>query len=102
MGIELHIEELVLHGFEARDRHRIAGEVERELARLVGKGDGLKGLRGDLTFERVNAGVFQVQAGMKPQAAGKRIAQSVYRSLRQQGLRQHAGPSRPGDGGRRA
>jgi len=81
MGIELHIEELVLHGFEAKDRHRIAGEVERELARLVGDG---QGLRGNIAIERLNGGEFRVPAGAKPQAAGKQIAQSVYRSLRQQ------------------
>jgi len=95
MGIELHIEELVLHGFAARDRHRIAGEVERELARLVGEGDGLPGLKGNLAIERVNGGVFQVQSGAKPQAAGTQIAQSVYRSLRQQ-----TKVPRPGPGGR--
>ena len=33
-NIELHIEELVLHGFEPGDRHRIGEAIERELARL--------------------------------------------------------------------
>ena len=36
MGIELHIEELVLHGFAARDRQRIAAAVQLELSRLMG------------------------------------------------------------------
>jgi hypothetical protein len=82
MGVELHIEELVLHGFEARDRRRIAGEVERELTRLIGEG-GLRGLGGSLAIERVNAGEFKVRAGAKPHAAGTQIAHSIYRSLRQ-------------------
>ena len=82
MGVELHIEELVLHGFEARDRRRIAGEVERELARLIGEG-GLRGLGGSLAIERVNAGEFKVKAGAKPHAAGTQIARSIYGSLRQ-------------------
>ena len=34
-SIEMHIEELVLHGFEPGDRHAIGDAVERELARLL-------------------------------------------------------------------
>ena len=94
MGIELHIEELVLHGFEARDRHRIAGEVERELARLVGDGNGLRALSRNPAIERLNGGVFQAQAGAKPQAAGKQIAQSVYRSLQRQAASPRIGSGR--------
>jgi hypothetical protein len=82
MGIELHIEELVLHGFASTDRRRIAGEVERELARLIGEGD-FSRLRGDLSIERMAGGAFRVKAGAKPEATGTQIAQSLYRSLRQ-------------------
>ena len=34
MNIQLHIEELLLDGFDPRDRRRIADALERELARL--------------------------------------------------------------------
>lgn len=83
MGVELHIGELVLHGFAARDRHSIAKELETELARLIGEGS-LPGAREHLSAERMHAGAFKVPAGAKPQAAGAQIAQAVYRSLRQQ------------------
>ena len=33
--IELHIEELVLHGFAPADRYRIGDTVQRELTRLL-------------------------------------------------------------------
>ena len=83
MGVELHIEELMLHGFEARDRRRIAEAVQMELTRLIGEG-GLRGSGESLVIERVNAGEFRVKAGAKPHAAGTQIARSIYGSLRPQ------------------
>lgn len=91
MGVELHIEELVLHGFEGRDRHRIAEAVQIELTRLIGEG-GLKGLSGSLAIERVNAGEFKVSAGAKPHAAGAQIARSIYGSLRPQARASQVAP----------
>jgi len=35
--VELHIEELVLHGFRSGDRFHIGDALERELVRLLGK-----------------------------------------------------------------
>jgi hypothetical protein len=35
--IRLHINELVLHGFDTRDRHAIADAVRLELLRIVGE-----------------------------------------------------------------
>jgi hypothetical protein len=42
----------------------------------------------------LNGGVFQAQAGAKPQAAGKQIAQSVYRSLQRQAASPRIGSGR--------
>ena len=96
MGVtKIHIEELVLHGFAASDRHRIAGEVERELSRLMGEGR-LAGFRENLTLERMNGGTFKVEAGAKAQAAGTQIARAVFRGLGQ------SSRARPGAGGRRS
>jgi hypothetical protein len=82
MGVELHIEELVLHGFASGDRRRIAAEVERELVRLIAEADFARTRRG-VSIERMNGPAFKVKAGAKPEAAGAQIAQSLYRSLRQ-------------------
>jgi hypothetical protein len=97
MGVELHIEELVLHGFAPGDRRRIAGEVERELARLIGEADFARA-RGGMSIERMNGPAFKVKAGAKPEAAGAQIAQSLYRSLRQGAS---ASVTPPSHGGRR-
>jgi hypothetical protein len=88
MGIELRIEELVLHGFAARDRHRIAAAVESELTRML-NAEGTEGALGNpAELGRLNGGAFEVKPGTKPQEAGTRIARAVFRSLRN-----HAGAS---------
>jgi hypothetical protein len=86
MAVDLHIEELVLHGFAARDRQRIAAAVETELARLL-SAEGKRGaFAKPVGLERLNAGVFEMKAGAKPQEAGTQIARAVFR-----GLQNHAG-----------
>ncbi len=84
MGVELHIEEIVLHGFAARDRHRIAAAVQVELARLLAAEGQANLLKGRWSLETVNAGAFKVQANAKPQAAGAQIAQAVYRTMKRE------------------
>lgn len=98
MGVDLHIEELVLHGFAARDRNRIAREVERELTRLISERK-LPGSRENRAFERIDGGVFQVRAGAKPEAAGTQIAHAIYRGLQQQTRAPRTTPTIRRDGG---
>ena len=99
-AINLHIEELVLRGFAARDRHRIGAAVEHELARLIGE-QGMAALgTKPLALDRMNAGAIRVSAGAKPQAIGAQIAQSVFRSLRQQGRIAGGATGRPNAEGR--
>jgi hypothetical protein len=101
MGIDLHIEELVLHGFAARDRHRIAAAVQQELSRLMAAEGQANLLKSPLSLEAINAGAFQVQANTKPQAAGTQIARAVYRSMRREArVAATASRSQNGRGGR--
>jgi hypothetical protein len=81
MAVDLHIEELVLHGFAARDRGRIAAAVESELARLLSAGSAQALLGNPAGLESLNGGVFEVKAGAQPQDAGKQIARAVFRGL---------------------
>ena len=80
-NVELHIEELVLHGFAASDRHAIATAVEAELGRLLA----VEGL--PASFEaagmvgRVDAPSFEVTRDSAPSQLGQDIARSVYRGL---------------------
>jgi len=81
-SVNVHIEELVLHGFATGDCRRIAQALEQELARLMGEGT-LGWRQNPPVIERVNAGAFKVEAAAKPQATGTEIARAVFRSLRQ-------------------
>ena len=79
--IELHIEELVLHGFPAGDRHRIAAAVETELARLLAQ-SGAAALPGSsLELDRLDAGAFQVEPGTRPHTVGRQAAQRLFSQL---------------------
>ncbi len=79
--IELHIDELVLHGFAPSDRHAIGDAVQHELARLLAE----QGLApsGLVSRERahVNAGDFHVSSESKAPAVGAQVAHAVYGGL---------------------
>jgi hypothetical protein len=81
MAVDLHIEELVLHGFAARDRARIAAAMESELARLLSAERAQTLLRNPAGLENLNAGVFEVKPGARPQETGTQIARAVFRGL---------------------
>lgn len=81
-SIELHIEELVLEGFEQVDRHGIAEAVEQELTRLFTE----KGIPPSLAdggkINRLDGGAFQIEPDSRPETIGTRVAQAVYGGLR--------------------
>ena len=81
-NIELHIEELVLHGFAPADRHRIGEMVERELARLFVEEGVPAALASGLEAPRLDAGAFHVAANSKAEAVGFQVAQAVYGGLK--------------------
>jgi hypothetical protein len=82
-SVELHIEELVLHGFEPADRYRIGETVERELARLFAEEGVPATLTSGLEAEHLDAGAFHVAANSKAEAVGAEVARAVYGGLKQ-------------------
>jgi hypothetical protein len=84
MGVKLHIEEFVLHGFAPRDRHRIARAMQLELARLMGENSLTTSHRNHISLDRPQGSTFRVKAGAKPEATGSEIARAVFKNLRQQ------------------
>src|SRR5437660_12565937 len=78
-NVELHIEELLLHGFSPRDRFAISDALEHELTRLIIKG-GISGIATG-TVARLEGGRFKVAQGMRPGAVGRQIAQTLYRGI---------------------
>lgn len=80
-ALELHIEELVLHGFPASDRFRVGDAVERELLRLIAEQGLPRLVRNPVSVDRLDAGRFKVAEGSKPQAVGAQLAQQLYQQL---------------------
>ncbi len=78
--IELHIEELVLHGFDARDRHRIGDAVQRELTRLFGEPLDRTPLR-TTNADSLDAGEFKVEPSARPERVGYAIARAIHDRL---------------------
>ena len=83
-NINLHIDELVLHGFAAGDRYAIADAVQSELSRLLS----LHSAAVETRFSpanrsiqpRVDAGTFQVTLA-QGHSIGVQIAQAVHGGL---------------------
>lgn len=77
-GIELHIEEIVLHGFKSSDRGLIGDAVEQELSRLL-----LERRFPPLAnaLDRVNAGTFPASFEARPSAIGAEIARRVHEAI---------------------
>lgn len=76
--IELRIDELILHGFEPGDRHRIGEAVQNELGRLLrGQGTPLAAEnRGRIDV--IKGGAFTVTPGGGPESTGMQIARAVH------------------------
>jgi len=87
-NINLHIEELVLHGFAPGDRYAIADAVERELSHLLAQQPAPFTSAGipptwvrDLGNLRLDAGAFNVAHGSRAASIGAQIARAVHGGL---------------------
>jgi hypothetical protein len=78
-AVQVHIEELVLEGFDARDRYRIAEGLEQELAQVFAERGVPPGISKSVRIERFDAGEFQVTPGTAPKAVGAQVAQTLFR-----------------------
>jgi len=76
MGVTLHIEELVLHGFDPRDRHSVADALRGELAALLAA----RAPSASAELGRVDAGSIDLDHVRSPRA-GQAIAGAVHREV---------------------
>jgi hypothetical protein len=81
-GIEVNIEELVLHGFSPGDRYQIGEALEGELARLLADGGLPSGLERGGEVERLDGGEFRAKQGSKAESIGAQVARSVYGGMK--------------------
>lgn len=80
-NIELHIEELMLHGFEAGDHQNIGEALERELSRLFTEHGAPQSLNRNEKIECLDGGAFEAKRGSKSEAIGAKVAKAVYGGL---------------------
>jgi len=84
-SVELHIDELVLHGFSPGDRYAIAEAVENELSQLFAEQFATQGVPPCFAQNsepaRVDVGAFNVAPGSNGNSIGNQIARSVHRGL---------------------
>jgi len=86
-AVEVHVEDLVLYGFAAGERHRIAAAFQQELTRLIREQGFPKALGAAATAGRLGGRPAQVRAGGSARETGARVAAAVYRSLAAGGVR---------------
>ena len=82
MNIELHIKELILHGFAPHDRHLIREAVERELTHLLAEQGVPPSLAQGGEISVLGSGNFEVVPGSKIDAIGSQMAQAIYGGIK--------------------
>ena len=81
-NVELHIEELTLHGFSPGDRYHVGDAVERELGRLFieqGVPPPSSVQSGESAY--LDGGAFELKSGSGAEEIGVRVARAVYGEL---------------------
>jgi len=80
-NVDLHIEELVLHGLDHVNRYRFGEAVKGELTRLLTEQGVPSSLSHSGDFARLDSGDFELKPGSKPEVIGAQVAQSIYRGF---------------------
>lgn len=80
-SVELHIGELVLHGFAYGDRYRIGEAVERELERLFTEHGTQPLLAKGGSIDKLDGGAFDMVQGSKAEVIGAQVARAVFGGL---------------------
>ena len=76
--VELHVAELVLHGFAPGDRYRIAEALQRELATRISASELPRSLQESREVPQMDAGDFPLPPDARPETVGTQAAQSIY------------------------
>ena len=82
-NLELHIDELILHGFAPADRYRIAEALQQELSRLFTAEGVPMTLNQGSAIAMLDGGEFAYTQDMNAQTIGVQVAHSIYGGLNQ-------------------
>jgi len=81
MTINLHIDQLTLHGFDRIDRHQVGSAVQSELSRLIREQGLPSSLNQAQTIRNMNAGEFKAGQNIGANSVGTQVAQKIYRGM---------------------
>lgn len=81
-SVRLHIDGIVLHGFERVDRTRLRAALEGELARLFSEQGVPAGLDQPRHTPRLGAPALRATPDATPEHLGSQLAQTIYGGLR--------------------
>jgi hypothetical protein len=81
MKIELHIEELVLDGFDPRDRYRIADELQRALTHALSEPHENNIEPRAREVDRLDAGSVTLQKNASARHVGTQVAGAIVDAL---------------------
>ena len=77
-GIEINIEELVLHGFAPQGRFSIGDTIRRELTELLNEGGFPPAWLDGGGMDHLDGGTFGVTPGFRAETIGRLVARVVY------------------------
>lgn len=81
-SLRLHIEEVVLHGFNPRGRYAVGDAIQHELTRLLTERGLPTSLIAPRASEQLDAGAFHTAPNSRPHALGAQVARAVYGGLK--------------------
>jgi hypothetical protein len=80
--VNLHIDRLVLRGFNREDRQGIADGIQQELSRLFADPQAAKQLAANGDMARLRIGNVSVGQGARPQRIGAQVAQGIGKGMK--------------------
>lgn len=81
MNIELHIDELRLHGLDPAHRVALARAVEQALTQLLAARGLPSTLHQEGVVAQLDGGALTLTPGAQPEALGAQLAQAIYAGL---------------------
>ncbi len=80
-SINLHIDQLTLHGFDRIDRQQVGSAVQSELSRLIREQGLPSSLNQPHTIGSLNAGELKAGQNTGANNVGTQVAQKIYRGM---------------------
>ncbi|MEE9423405.1 MAG: hypothetical protein V3V18_00320 [Methylococcales bacterium] len=80
-SINLHIDQLTLHGFDRIDQQQVGSAVQSELNRLIHEQGLPPSMNQNQMIANMNAGEFKTGQNTGANSVGIQVAQKIYRGI---------------------